>query len=279
MKKYRRIPLAILSDELEELAGEIPKFETVKEVRAERLFRINALRGLKGKIYQTLFKKLNACEPLDPCGSTACPECYRHHRLIMIKEVLKLCNKRKKWRSVTLIFYQDALSDNELLEWRPDALKARLRRWLKESGFTGMVIGGFEMDFHTDIKKWMPHFHLIIPNDKEAINKLRIKMKNARNMSTRIGVVNRPMLSSELKAPERQISYRFKAIWWRVESIQYNDVYMLNNRERKRKRRTIKYRLLKKQHADSLIMLNAIGIASLTFMYRVRRYGDHLLMQ
>jgi hypothetical protein len=272
------MPLAKLDNELEELAKTIPKFETLKEVRAERLIREKALQKRTEDIYQALFNKLWECEARYPCGSAACPECFRHHRLIMIKEVMKLSKKKNKWRGLTLIFYQDAISNDELLEWRPDALKARLRRWLKESGFSGMVIGGFEMDFHMDAKKWLPHFHLIIPNNKEAIKKLRVKMKNKKNMNTRKGVVNRPMLSSELKAPERQISYRFKAIWWRVESIQHNDVYILDNKERKRKRWTKKYRLLSKQHTDSLIMLDVIGMVGLTFMFKVRRYGDHLLM-
>ncbi len=272
------MPLAKSNDELEEFAKTIPKLETVKEVRAERLIREKTLQKRIDNIYQALFKKLWECEPRYPCGSAACPECFRRHRLIMTREVIKLCKKRKKWRGLTLIFYQDAISDEELLEWRPDTLKARLRRWLKECGFEGMVIGGFEMDFHTGIQKWLPHFHLIIPSDKDVINKLRIKMKNKRNMNTREGVVNRPMLSSKLKEPERQISYRFKAIWWRVESIQHNGTYFLDGRERKRKRWTKKYRLLSEQHTDSLIMLDAIGMAGLTFMYKVRRYGDHLLM-
>lgn len=278
MKKRRVIPLAKLSHDFEELANTIPKFETVKEVRAERLIREKSLQKRKDTIYQSLFEKLWECEPRYPCGSAACPECFRRHRLIMIKEVMKLCKKKKKWRGLTLIFYQDALDDSELLEWRPDYLKARLRRWLKECGFNGMIIGGFEMDFHTGVQKWMPHFHLIIPNDKEAIKKLRVRMKNKKNMNTRKDVVSRPMLSSELKAPESQISYRFKAIWWRVESIQYNGAYILNGEEREIKRRTIKYRLLSKKHTDSLIMLDTIGMTGLTFMYKVRRYGDHLLM-
>lgn len=278
MNISRIMPLAKLNDELEEFAKTIPKFETVKDVRAEKLIREKALQKRKDNIYQVLFKKLWECEPRYPCGSAACPECFRRHRLIMIREVMKLCKKRKKWRGLTLIFYQDAISDDELLEWRPASLIARLRRWLKECDFERMVIGGFEMDFHTGIKKWLPHFHLIIPNDKTAIKKLRIKMKNKRNMNTREGVINRPMLSSKLKAPEHQISYRFKAIWWRVESIQHNGIYVLDGKERKRKRWTRKYRLLSKQHTDSLIMLDAIGMAGLTFMYKVRRYGDHLLM-
>lgn len=277
MSIYKKLPLAILNDDLEELAEVLPKFETAKEVRAERLIRERTLQKHPGKVYRDLLNKLKDCHPDYPCGSAACPECFRKHRLEMIGELIKICRQRKKWRSATLIFYQDAFSDDELLDWRPTALIARLRRWLKESGFAGMVIGGFEMDFHVDEKKWMPHFHLIIPNDEVAIERLRIKMKNKRNMNTRTNVINRPMLVSKLKAPMRQISYRFKAIWWRVESIQYDDVYFYGNKERKRKRWTKKYRLLSKQHADSLVLLDAIGIAGLTFMYRVKKYGDHLI--
>lgn len=208
-----KIPLARLSDKNEALAEALPKFETVVKVRAEKCFRVKSLQKCQGKVYQDLFKKLKDCHPSYPCGSAACPECFRKHRLEMIGEVLRLCKKSKKWRSITLIFYQDAFYDNQLLKWQPDTLIARLRRWLNECGFSGIVIGGFEMDYHIDIKKWIPHFHLIIPNDKQAIKRLRIRMKNKKNMNTRGNVINRPMLVSKLKAPLRQVSYRFKAIW------------------------------------------------------------------
>jgi len=274
-----KIPLARLSDKNEALAEALPKFETVVKVRAEKCFRVKSLQKCQGKVYQDLFKKLKDCHPSYPCGSAACPECFRKHRLEMIGEVLRLCKKRKKWRSITLIFYQDAFYDNQLLKWQPDTLIARLRRWLNECGFSGVVIGGFEMDYHIDIKKWMPHFHLIIPNDKQAIKRLRIRMKNKKNMNTRGNVINRPMLVSKLKAPLRQVSYRFKAIWWRVESIQYDDYHLQGNKERKRKRWTKKYRLLRNQYVDSLIKLDSIGITGLTFMYKVRKYGDHLIMK
>ncbi|EAR5026161.1 hypothetical protein LVO39_000965 [Salmonella enterica] len=274
-----KIPLARLSDKNEALAEALPKFETVVKVRAEKCFRVKSLQKCQGKVYQDLFKKLKDCHPSYPCGSAACPECFRKHRLEMIGEVLRLCKKSKKWRSITLIFYQDAFYDNQLLKWQPDTLIARLRRWLNECGFSGIVIGGFEMDYHIDIKKWIPHFHLIIPNDKQAIKRLRIRMKNKKNMNTRGNVINRPMLVSKLKAPLRQVSYRFKAIWWRVESIQYDDYHIQGSKERKRKRWTKKYRLLRNQYADSLIKLDSIGITGLTFMYKVRKYGDHLIMK
>ncbi|EKM5064296.1 hypothetical protein PUZ93_001293 [Cronobacter turicensis] len=261
----------------------LPKFETINDACEEKSKRIKSLRitgrRLAKRDYLKLAIKLENCWPGEPCGSAACPECFRRHRLEIIGEVLRLCNKRKKWRSATLIFYQDAFSDDQLLKWRLDTLIARLKRWLKECGFSAMVIGGFEMDFHMDINKWVPHFHLIIQNDKQAIRNLRARMKNKRNMNTRKNVINRPMLVSNLNNPVRQVSYRFKAIWWRVESIQYDDYYIQGGKERKRKRWTKKYRLLSKQHADSLLMLDSLGIAELTFMYKVRKYGDHLIMK
>jgi hypothetical protein len=274
-----KIPLAKLSDKNEALAETLPKFETVEKARAEKCLREKSLQKYQEEIYKDLFKKLKNCHPLYPCGSAACPECFRKHRLEMIGEVLRICKKSKKWRSITLIFYQDAFYDNELLHWRPDKLIARLRRWLNECGFDEMVIGGFELDFHCEANKWMPHFHLIIPNDKNAIERLRLKMKNKRNMNTRKNVINRPVLVSKLKKPMRQVSYRFKAIWWRVESIQYDDYYIQGSKERKRKRWTKKYRLLRMQYVDSLIKLDSIGIAGLTFMYKVRKYGDHLILK
>lgn len=274
-----KIPLAKLSDKNEALAETLPKFETVEKARAEKCLREKSLQKYQEEIYKDLFEKLKNCHPLYPCGSAACPECFRKHRLEMIGEVLRICKKSKKWRSITLIFYQDAFYDNELLHWRPDKLIARLRRWLNECGFDEMVIGGFELDFHCEANKWMPHFHLIIPNDKNAIERLRLKMKNKRNMNTRKNVINRPVLVSKLKKQMRQVSYRFKAIWWRVESIQYDDYYIQGSKERKRKRWTKKYRLLRKQYVDSLIKLDSIGIAGLTFMYKVRKYGDHLILK
>lgn len=266
-----------------EIKRQVPKFETIEDVYEERLKRIKSLRTIGRRLdkreYLKLAIKLENCWLGGPCGSAACPECFRLHRLEMIGEVLRLCKKRKNWRGLTLIFYQDALSDSQLLQWQPNTLIARLRRWLNECGFDEMVIGGFELDFHREANKWMPHFHLIIPNDKKAIKSLRVRMKNKRNMNARKNVINRPMLVSKLKNPMRQVSYRFKAIWWRVESIQYDDYDIQGSKERKRKRWTKKYRLFRKQYVDSLIKLDSIGIAGLTFMYKVRKYGDHLILK
>ncbi|MEB7861508.1 hypothetical protein NGK12_13155 [Raoultella ornithinolytica] len=275
----KRVPLVRLTKELEELALKIRGFETPEQARKEREFRIASLSTYTGARYKALCAKLTGCHPKYPCNSAACPECRRGYRLQITREVLRLCSKTDKWRNVTLIFYQDAFTDAEAPIWSPDALIARLRRWLKECGFRYMVIGGFEMDYHTDTGLWLPHFHLITFNEEEALNKLRNRMKNKRNMSARKSVISRPMFDTGIDNPEKQISYLFKTIWWRVESYKENKLVFINNKSIKPKRRTIKRRLRPKQHAHSLVMMDKQGIQTLTFMYKVRKYGDHLILK
>lgn len=95
-----------------------------------------------------------------------------------------------------------------------------------------MVIGGFEMDYHTDTGLWLPHFHLITFDEEEALNKLWNRMKNKRNMSVRKNVISRPMFDTGIDEPEKQITYLFKVIWWRVESYKQHRLIVINdNRE------------------------------------------------
>ncbi|EIW8644750.1 TPA: hypothetical protein MI534_05350 [Klebsiella pneumoniae] len=54
---------------------------------------------------------------------------------------------------------------------------------------------------------------------------------------------------------------------------------LINNKSIKPKRRTKKFRLRPKQHAHSLVMMDKQGIQTLTFMYKVRKYGDHLILK
>ncbi|WP_434171087.1 hypothetical protein AHYW_002432 [Providencia manganoxydans] len=276
MNRKHQIPLRKLGDELETFAKVLPNFETAKKVRQERELRIKKLTRYLSKKSQKLMNKLKNCHPEYPCGSAACPECTRKHRLEMTKEVMTICSNLDEWKSVTLIFYQDAISNDDFWGFDLNKLKRRLRRWLNDCGFSTVVIGGYEMDFHTDVQKWLPHFHLIVPNEPDAINQLRIKMKSQQNAVFRPNIINRPILVNNLKIPEKQISYHFKLIWWRIESMIY---YETINVVRKVRRRTKKFRLKKKEYIQSLVMLDEIGISELTFMYKVKKYGSHLVIK
>lgn len=279
MNRKHPIPLRKLDDELETFAKALPNFETVKDVRQERELRIKKLTRYLSNSSQKLMNKLKNCHPEYPCGSAACPECVRKHRLEMTKAVMTICSNLDEWKSVTLIFYQDAINNSEFWGFDLNKLKRRLRRWLNDCGFSKMVIGGYEMDFHIDVQKWLPHFHLIVPNEPDAINKLRIKMKNQQNAVFRPNIINRPILVNNLKKPEKQISYHFKLIWWRIESISYDEAIKIGLKVRKRRRRTKKFRLKNKEYIPSLLMLDKIGISELTFMYKVKKYGGHLVIK
>ncbi|MEI9750036.1 hypothetical protein V5085_03735 [Moellerella wisconsensis] len=279
MNRKHLIPLRKLNDELETFAKALPNFETVKDVRQERELRIKKLTRYLSKKSQKLMNKLKNCHPEYSCGSAACPECVRKHRLEMTKAVMTICSNLDEWKSVTLIFYQDAISNDGYWDFDLNKLKRRLRRWLNDCGFSKMVIGGYEMDFHTDVQKWLPHFHLIVPNEPDPISKLRLKMKSQQNAVFRADIINRPILVNNLKIPEKQISYHFKSIWWRIESISYDEKIEIGLKVRKRKRRTKKFRLKKKEYIQSLVMLDEIGISELTFMYKVKKYGSHLVIK
>lgn len=279
MNRKHQIPLRKLGDELETFAKVLPNFETVKDVRQERELRIKKLTRYLSKKSQKLMNKLKNCHPEYPCGSAACPECVRKHRLEMTKAVMTICSNLDEWKSVTLIFYQDAINNGNFWDFDLNKLKRRLRRWLNDCGFSKMVIGGYEMDFHTDVKKWLPHFHLIVPNEPDSISKLRLKMKSQQNAVFRPDIINRPILVNNLKIPEKQISYHFKSIWWRIESISYDEAIKIGLKVSKRKRRTKKFRLKKKEYIQSLLMLDKIGISELTFMYKVKKYGSHLVIK
>lgn len=157
-----------------EIQRQVPKFETIEDVYEEKLKRIKSLRTigrpLDKREYLKLAIKLENCWLGGPCGSAACPECFRLHRLEIIGEVLRLCKKRKNWRGLTLIFYQDTLSDSQLLQWQPDTLIARLRRWLNECGFSGMGLVGSKWIITQILKSGCPIFTLSFPMTNRLLN-------------------------------------------------------------------------------------------------------------
>ncbi|MGL5490217.1 MAG: hypothetical protein ACRDC6_28740, partial [Shewanella sp.] len=89
---------------LEKLAESIPGFETRAKVEKERQYRIKAItkavlkmvdgnRKLPPEVKETLKalrkvrRKLKACAIENPCGSAACPLCFRLHRLRKLAEL------------------------------------------------------------------------------------------------------------------------------------------------------------------------------------------------
>lgn len=256
-------------DELPACFSKLQDFETIDKVIKESSIRQKALykAGNEGdKEIYNLAVKLNSCVEESPCESAACPVCFRSHRINVISELVKICNKRKEWRIVTLIYYFEQMDDKNVMSFDLSQLKDLLRKQLKRAGFKELVIGSFEMDYHTESNCWMPHLHLLVKHDEAAEEKLRKAMNSKKNMQSRNGVINRPILIQGLNNKVKQISYLYKSMWSRIE------VFSTGTRERNTK----KYRLEQEQLILSLKKLDDIGFSGLEFLYCARRYDSRL---
>lgn len=227
----------------------------------ELVTRHNYLSNSKSKKVNKLANKLAACDVGDYCQSAACPICCHINKMALAKDITEKLNQFNDLRFVTLVFLCDSLEEKELSEYEIDKLINKLYKKLQRIGYNGIAIGSFEADFHSESKRWILHFHLLMEYDAEAFTKLRTFMKRPKNMNARDGVKNRPMHVVKLRNPEKQITYIFKTQWKRIE-------YYLDSNEQ---RRTKDYRLRKKQFIQSLIKLDQIGLSGLRFMYGITR--------
>lgn len=121
-------------------------------------------------------------------------------------------------------------------------------------------MGDYELDFHTDIQRWMPHLHLLMPRETGALKTLRKAMKRDKNMRARAGIISRPMKSQKLKDFDEQVTYCFKGMWLEVRP--YPD--------EAGKRRTPKHRLPPVLLARALCKQDEMGFTGLTFTSGVR---------
>ncbi|WP_421148535.1 hypothetical protein [Aeromonas dhakensis] len=279
-KNARELNQCLTKEErrLERLARKIPGFETREKAEKERQYRIKAItkavlkmvdgnRKLPPEVKETLKalrkirRKLKACTIENPCGSAACPQCFRLHRLRKLAELEDLRKKKQTYRVVTLIYYDAMLEQDELLAWDYSRFKDRVRKMIRRAGFVGKIIGGFELDFHIDTQRWMPHLHLLVPNERQPLKALRRAITRDKNMRTRPGIVSRPMKVQKLRNFNKQVTYCFKGMWQELRSYE----------GRLGDRRTRKHRLLPVLLAQALCKQDKIGFTGLTFTAGVRK--------
>lgn len=279
-KNARKLNQCLTKEErkLEKLAKSIPGFETREDAEKERLYRIKAItkavlqmvdgnRKLPPEVKETLKawrkvrRKLKSCTADSLCGSAACPQCFRLHRLRKLAELEDLRKKKQTYRVVTLIYYDAMLEQDELLAWDYSRFKDRVYKMIKRTEFKGKIIGGFELDFHVDIQRWMPHLHLLVPNERQPLKALRRAITRDKNMRTRPGIVSRPMKVQKLRNFNKQVTYCFKGMWQELRS--YEDG--LGDR------RTRKHRLPPALLAQTLCKQDEIGFTGLTFTAGVRK--------
>lgn len=246
----------------------LPRFETPLKAANEAELRINALRSRCGGANHFLADKLEPClsEGLE-CLSAACPLCFLEYRRWLFQQGMSLTEEPERWRFVTLVFYADALRSRDVSSFDLSKLRNRLRKKLSLIGFREPVFGGFEMDYDQKFKRWIPHFHLIMPNRPGLLKVLRKYMKRPCVMRLFPGKKKRPMRIDRLKSRPKQISYLLKSFW----------TLKLAHPSKEKGGRRRKVRLDAKRQALFLRTIDRYGFTSLTFLYGLRVVRGRLL--
>ncbi|WP_392552947.1 hypothetical protein RHO14_03515 [Orbus wheelerorum] len=235
-------------------------FESIriaKENKANTLkfLRKESLPYLAGRC--KLLHKLAACYPMEPCFSPVCHECRRKLRVTLLTYLIKHLNDCN-YRIVTIIDY-NYLIDEDFKFFDLKKYQNNFYHRIRNAGINSQIIGCFELDYHQDINAWLPHFHLIIPDDTETIGCLRTVARNINKHSIRKGVRKRPILVQKLNDPIKQISYLFKFMPQMVISYKYQG-----------KRYTRKISLKGEQKVIALVKFDRFGFNSLIFKYGIR---------
>ncbi|EMO1382686.1 TPA: hypothetical protein NDT34_003956 [Citrobacter freundii] len=277
MKRSRYTSHISAFPELEKVAKAIskamPRFETIDQTLAENVIRVKALRsfGMR-KAHEEcihLANTLEECVPEEPCGSMACSLCQRNRRLRFVQKWGPYIKTHQEdYVAVTLIFYADKHSASELSDWEYSKFKQRVLKVMQRIGFKSPIIGGFEMDYHnlTHDKKqshWLPHLHLLMPNEPEKLEMLRQYMLRKKNHLAREGKRNRPMRIDVIKNVELQMSYCITGIW--MEYLWF--INADNKLKKSMNPRRIKSACV---YAKSLVKLDRLSDGMLTFAVNVQ---------
>lgn len=256
-----------------EIMKYIPDFETQNDAEKENRERIKILEsvfkknGKIGCIFLSL--KLAACTKEVPCKNMACAKCQRKRRLDFLKKWLPFLLENEGYKMATLIIYKDMTPNRKLLKMDIDSLRQSLDKNIRRIGFEKPVIGGFDMDYHNythDSKDshWMPHFHLLVPNEPEKLEKLRSYMLRPQNLYARKGRKNRPIRIDDIDNVASALSYCVTGMWLEIPWFINKDGEL---KKFKNKRRIKDKRVF----AKSLIRLNRLKASQLNFGVNVQK--------
>ena len=213
----------------------------------------------KNKIHKNLAKKIYNCEENGPCNSLACAKCINFKQLGIVNKYISYVSDN--YIFVTLIFYKNKIPINKLSDFNPNLLKDKLRKKLKSIGFNDVIFGSLELDLHLyeDVNSsyYLPHFHLLIPNDSEKIKSLRDYMKSSKNLNSRQGIKNRPMVVDEINDIEGIIKYITKIMWC--------EMAFFTNKEGRLKHSSKRRISNSCMFADSLVKLDTLKFSDIFF--------------
>lgn len=255
-----------------DIEHDLEGFETPEDCGHESQIRQKMLCKSGRSDDRALAQKLADCGPKDRCGSAACPHCCREQRRDIYDQTVTISKQfpKKNQYVVTLVLYSEAMTSMQLRELDIGRMKDRLRQQLVRSGFKNPVMGGLEFDFHEDIELWILHFHLIVLDDEEPIEKLRKYYQKEKRPSTKanVGRISRPMLVQRLENVPEQISYLCKQRPQSIRPYQDEDGVW----------RTRKLRLSDKRSCLVLRVLDRVGFNGLLFLYKSRQVGGEVRM-
>ncbi len=250
-----------------EIEEQLSNFESIDDAINESLIRQKFLYDSELDEDHLIANDLESCiENVDRvCNSTACPIDVRLFRQWLCAELIELALQHECLQLLTLLFYDEMMTDKELNRCDFKKLKERLWRQLKRAGFENPVIGTLEFDYHTECGLWLPHFHLIVMDDRPAVEKLRAYFKKQKRPGY-TSTISRPFYVRDIHSKAGAFSYVCKL--YSMSVVPY-----LNGQG---ERRTKKYRLKDKQLRLSLRVCDRLGFSGLLFLYGVRRVGNEL---
>lgn len=225
--------------------------------RIKRLYLSYSVTKNKG--YKELAKKIQDCEDDYPCNSLACSKCINSMQIKIINKYISYISN--SYVFVTLIFYKDKIPINKISDYVPKLIKDVLRKKLNDIKLLKPIFGSLELDLHLyddmESSYYLPHFHLLIPDESEKLEKLRNYMKSPKNLNARLGVKNRPMLVEKISDIEGVIKYITKIMWCEIP-------WYINKEGKLKhgsKRRISSNRLF----SDSLVKLDKLKLSDIIF--------------
>lgn len=149
--------------------------EMLSHAKAENERRIAVLKSVKSSRAKRLARKLRRCRSGDRCGSPACSVCNWFNRRKHIHRFWKLTKSHGLKYMVTIFTPVHALKANGLRQFSVHKFRDRLRSQFKRTGSNqAIVFGGFELVYKPDLRKFVPHWHLVVGGaTKEELDALR----------------------------------------------------------------------------------------------------------
>lgn len=241
------------------------RFETIEDVKKEWNHRFDILCKSSNEQDVELSELLRSCKVKHPCGTAACPRCFRIFRKWFYREVSQIAESGRNQRILTIVFYSEMMTTAKLYVFNPTKLHDRLRRMLRRAGFTRPVIGSLEIDYRRQDGQWLPHYHLLCFDRKIARESLRQTLKKNQIPAPKgKSTTPRPLKIQKLRDPGAQLSYLCKSYSKEVSQSMKSGYHSMQSR------------LGPKEERACLQLKHRLGFSKLLFLYGARVQGPKI---